>query len=100
MENLILIGVMKTDNGIIRHRVRSAGAIMFTNYHNGLQVIMAVPEKAQKALNDLFPYHQLMRIQSDETIYLFDNGTERIVIDKKMYHEIENNLIQLQCITK
>lgn len=99
-DKLLLIGISKIDNSIVRNRTREAGAIMMTNYNSGNNMIFAPPHKAKEALNRLFPYHQLIRIDAKETTYYFDNGTERILIDPELYYEIENNLNYLQCIAK
>jgi hypothetical protein len=99
-DKLLLIGISKIDNSIVRNRTREAGAMIMTNYNSGNNMVFAAPHKAKEALNRLFPYHQLIRIDGKETTFYFDNGTERISIGAELYYELENNLNYLQCIAK
>lgn len=99
-DKLLLIGISKIDNHATRGATRRAGAMMMTNYNSGQNLIFAAPHKAKEALKILFPYYQLIRVDGNDSVYYFDNGTERISIGGDLYSELESNLNYLQCLTK
>lgn len=96
-KEMVLIGISKLDNGMIRYKIRKAGAYMITNYQDGLNYVLAPIEKAKEALNLLFPYHQLMKIEKlmHHPQYYFDNGIDRIKINQQQFEELNETLNQL-----
>ena len=88
MENFVLIGITKTDNSLIRNRVRMNGAFMITDYSKGIQKVLAPIEKAKKILNELFPYHQLMKVHDSTPVYYFYTGSERVEITESEFNQI------------